>query len=136
MNNPGPTEEVSRTGLRERLTHAREQRGYSTRDLSNLIGVTDGTISKWEAGQSTPRANRLPVLAGALGVSMRWLMSGDDDLGAKPRNDAPHRDMERLLADLRDVKKSYDISLRRLADIERRLSSAVLETDEIRRREG
>lgn len=59
-----------------RLVRAREARGLRAGELANQLGVKRETIAAWERDRSEPRINRLVMLAGILGVSPTWLMSG------------------------------------------------------------
>jgi HTH-type transcriptional regulator, cell division transcriptional repressor len=74
----------------ERLKRAREAAGISRKLMSSRIGVTEGTIEKWESGGQIPRANRLQMLASLLNVPLMWLLAGSQnvpepggDLGAE-----------------------------------------------------
>lgn len=48
-------------------------------DLSSRLGVLPRTVANWEADRSEPRGNRLAMLAGVLGVSMNWLITGNGE---------------------------------------------------------
>jgi len=61
----------------DRLAAAREAAGLSQKAMAERLGVKMGTYRNWEDDASEPRANRLTLLAGMLGVSMRWLMTGE-----------------------------------------------------------
>ncbi|MDU8941869.1 helix-turn-helix domain-containing protein [Ovoidimarina sediminis] len=125
MRNGTFVEEAAGESLPERLCLARQRQDYSRADLSNLIGVTEGTITRWEQGRSAPRSNRMAILAGALGVSMRWLLSGQGDMSqpADPANTKPDRDD--LLRELTGIAREVDLSLQALSRIETRLGAMV-----------
>lgn len=55
----------------------RERRGITQRALAERIGVTDKAVSKWETGRGLPDASLVEPLAGALGVSVAELFSGE-----------------------------------------------------------
>lgn len=59
-----------------RLVRAREARALSIGDVANQLGVKRETVAAWESDRSEPRINRLVMLAGILGVSPTWLISG------------------------------------------------------------
>lgn len=63
----------------DRLAGAREAAGLSQRDLAQRLGVRLKTVAAWEDDAMDPRANRLQMLAGMLGVSIRWLLTGEGD---------------------------------------------------------
>lgn len=59
-----------------RLARARDAAGMSEADIARQIGVKKTTIVAWETDRAAPRANRLTMLAGILGVSASWLLYG------------------------------------------------------------
>ena len=62
-----------------RLTSAREAQSLSVSQLARRLGVKSKTMSDWETDRSEPRANRLVMLAGLLGVSPAWILTGRGD---------------------------------------------------------
>jgi HTH-type transcriptional regulator, cell division transcriptional repressor len=65
--------------LGDRLAAAREAAGLSQNQLATRLGVRLKTLSGWENDSAEPRANRLQMLAGMLGVSIMWLLTGRGD---------------------------------------------------------
>ena len=59
-----------------RIWRARDALDISVAQLARRLGVKTETIAAWEGDRSEPRANRLIMLAGVLGVSPTWLLSG------------------------------------------------------------
>ena len=72
--------------LGRRISLARERANLTDKQLSKLSGVMVKTIRNWEADRTEPRGNKLVMLAGALGVSLVWLISGGDDYDNGPLN--------------------------------------------------
>lgn len=64
-----------------RLQRARDAAGLSVADVAARLGVKRSTVQAWENDRSQPRANKLQMLAGLLGVNLAWAMDG---LGAGP----------------------------------------------------
>jgi len=62
----------------ERIIEVREAAGLSSEQLARRVGVVPETLVSWESGKFEPRANKLLMLAGVLGVSVLWLAVGDD----------------------------------------------------------
>lgn len=62
-----------------RIAHARDMAGKSIDEASAQVGVTADTFSEWENDRSEPRSNKLTTLAGILGVTPIWLISGAGD---------------------------------------------------------
>lgn len=59
-----------------RLSAARDTAGISPDVLADQLGVPCETLLEWEADRSEPLPTRLLNLAGILGVSPMWLMTG------------------------------------------------------------
>ena len=59
------------------IKELREKRGLTQADLAEKIGVSDKAVSKWETAKGLPDITLMEPLAGALGVSVIELMSGD-----------------------------------------------------------
>ena len=54
----------------EQIAIFRRQKGLTQEQLGDMLGVSNRTVSKWEAGASLPGADMIPDIAGALGVSL------------------------------------------------------------------
>lgn len=50
------------------LHDLRTTAGLSQEELAKLVGVTQATVSRWEAGKMVPNADKLRSLVKALGV--------------------------------------------------------------------
>lgn len=59
-----------------RIAEARDLVSLSAEEVASRIGVTVETFAEWENDRAEPRANKLVTLAGVLGVSPGWLLSG------------------------------------------------------------
>jgi HTH-type transcriptional regulator, cell division transcriptional repressor len=79
MNDMTPETYDDGDTLGGRITHARDLANLTVEDAASRIGVTTETLSEWETDRSEPRANKIMTLAGVLGVSPAWLISGTGD---------------------------------------------------------
>lgn len=61
-----------------RVRNARKDMGMTQEDLAKALGITRPTVTMWESGKSKPRVDMLDRLAGLLGTTPAWLLSGDD----------------------------------------------------------
>lgn len=114
------SEEIATLG--DRLAAAREATNLTQKELAQRVGVKTSSLSNWEDDLSEPRANRLSHLAGILGVSLRWLLSGTGEGIEEPdENEQVAPDMTLLLTDLRAVRAQMAQSNERLAQLEKRL---------------
>ncbi len=59
------------------IKELREKRKITQRELSEKIGVSDKTVSKWETEKGFPDIGIIEELAKALGVSIAELLTGD-----------------------------------------------------------
>jgi DNA-binding transcriptional regulator YiaG len=57
-----------------RLKVAREKAGWSQRELAQRLGVELDSIAAWERDDREPRANRIMMRCGVLGVTLKWLL--------------------------------------------------------------
>ena len=60
------------------IRRLRESRKLTQEELAGRIHVSGKAVSKWETGQGLPDISLLEPLAGALGISVIELMSGED----------------------------------------------------------
>ena len=110
----------------DRMTGAREASGLSQAELARRMGVKLGTIRAWENDQSEPRANRLQMLAGMLGVSIMWLLTGQGDgLDGPEERPALPDDVVELLAELRRIRVDQARLADRAGRLEKRLRLAL-----------
>lgn len=59
------------------IKHLREKQGLTQAELSEKIGVSSKTISKWETAKGLPDISLLQPLAQALNISLIELMNGE-----------------------------------------------------------
>lgn len=64
--------------IADRIFSKRTSLGLSKAALAKAIGVSDVSVGKWESGINQPKGRYLNDLAAALGVSVNWLLTGDD----------------------------------------------------------
>jgi transcriptional regulator with XRE-family HTH domain len=112
----------------DRVAGAREALGIGQPELARRLGIKVKTLRDWENDLAEPRANKLQMLAGILGVSLMWLLNGEGDGVEPPRTDAEAHDQIRdLLLELRAVQAEIDRGAERLARIEKRLRQMLTE---------
>jgi transcriptional regulator with XRE-family HTH domain len=58
----------------ERFRQIREIRGFSKRKLSQLTGISEMQLIRYEAGTNDPSNENLKLLASALGVTTDYLL--------------------------------------------------------------
>jgi transcriptional regulator with XRE-family HTH domain len=108
----------------DRLAGAREAAGLTQTDLAQRLGVRDKTVAAWENDATDPRANRLQMLAGMLGVSIRWLLTGEGEGLEKPADQrllSPA--VQDALSELERLRAMSAMLSANIGHVERRLRS-------------
>lgn len=110
----------------DRISAAREGAGMSPEALSRKLGIRTSTLHGWEHDEREPRANHLRMLAGLMGVSLVWLLSGQ---GQGPSGEAGAEagagagaSRDAALTELRALQQSLREATRRLARLEKLLA--------------
>lgn len=103
----------------DRLTVLMKERGLTHRMLENALGISNGSVSKWN--KSTPNVKTLKKLENYFGVSVDYLMTGKEStdkfsdenakLFAKIRNDVELSSALQKYFELSDEKKKHVIEL-------------------------
>lgn len=110
----------------DRLAGARDAAGLDQQGLASKLGVKRAVISAWEDDLKEPRANRLQMVSGILGVSMSWLLTGEGEGPDAPDSDSPMTDdLIDLLAELRALRGQIAQSGEKLGRLEKRLRTAL-----------
>lgn len=65
--------------LAQRLRELRRARKLTQLDVARAVGVDRSHLSKIETGDDTPGRDSLTALAGFFGVSLDWLVTGQDN---------------------------------------------------------
>ena len=60
------------------ISDERKAKGYTQKQLSELLGISDKTISKWECGKCYPQVDNLVALAILYNVSPMELLVEED----------------------------------------------------------
>lgn len=71
-------------GIGERVRRGRVLLGWSQERLGQAIGRDRATVRQWEAGEWEPQSAVIAPLADALGVEIRWLLTGEGPEIAPP----------------------------------------------------
>lgn len=59
------------------ISDERKAKGYTQKQLSELLGISDKTISKWEGGNGFPEASLLLPLCNELEITVNELLTGE-----------------------------------------------------------
>lgn len=112
----------------DRVAAAREALGMDQAMLASKLGVKLSTVERWEEDQSEPRANKLNMLSGILNVSMRWLLTGEGEVGfdGPIDEDVLPADLQNLMSEIRVLQASLNRTATRLGKVEKRLKQALM----------
>ncbi|MDP9380113.1 MAG: helix-turn-helix domain-containing protein [Chloroflexota bacterium] len=88
---------------------AREHAGYTQEDEAERVGVSQGTISRWERGKTSPSRGELLRLAQVYGVDLEQLaghmpiakLSPEEKEVIAHMRSLPHDEMRRIAAIVR-----------------------------------
>ncbi|MDI3335286.1 helix-turn-helix transcriptional regulator [Defluviimonas aestuarii] len=105
----------------DRLAAAREAAGLSQADLAQRLGVKTRVVEHWEADAKEPRANRLQMLAGMLGVSLMWLLTGEGDGVEMTEDGDDSAQVKGVLAEIRELRAAMTAMTGRLGRLEKKL---------------
>lgn len=101
-----------------RMSLCRENRGMSVEEAAGHLGVLAESWEAWERDRDVPRANRLSMIAGLLGVTPSWLLSGQ---GAGPV-EVKTTEPDDLLRAVKDASEEVAALNKRIDDIAARLA--------------
>lgn len=74
----------------------RRQKGLSTKELADIIGVSASAVSQWENGAKNPRKDKLEKLADALDTSVDFLLG---------KKESPAQEMDRTEQQIWNIVK-------------------------------
>ena len=61
----------------------RDDQGLKDADVVKATGITKSTFSDWKSGRSKPKQDKLQKIADFLGVSVDYLMTGEEKEGER-----------------------------------------------------
>ena len=106
----------------DRLAGAREAVGHSQVTLAKQLGVKTITMQAWENDLKEPRANRLTMLSGMLGVSLVWLMTGEGEGPEEPTTlQTDDADIAVILGQMRKLRTEMTKAAQDMGRLEKQL---------------
>lgn len=91
------------------IAEERKRKGYTQRELSEKIGITDKTVSKWERGNGFPEVSLLLPLCNELNITVNELLSGKRVSEEDYRKEA-EENMVNLVKEAQENKKKFILS--------------------------
>ncbi len=88
-----------------RISRTRDALELTTAQLARRLGVKTETVLAWENDRSEPRSNRIIMLAGMLGVSPTWLLTG---IGEQPSPPVINSELTLMKTQLAKLKRTHN----------------------------
>lgn len=85
----------------------RKRKGYTQKQLADLLGISDKTVSKWECGNGFPEVSFLLPLCDELEVSVNELLTGERVPGHEYQKKAEENMMD-LVKEAQDNKEALE----------------------------
>ena len=102
--------------VKDIITNRRTELGLTMKELADMVGVSEGTISRWESGEiENMRRDKIATLAKVLNISPGVIMEWED---YEPLPDVPEIVLEVLETRNRDQLIEYAKMLAKLARLE------------------
>lgn len=112
------------TTFGSRLKELRVEQGIRQEDLAEQMGVTKGTVSKWERDIRKPDFDTLEKLSDKFQVRLGYLIGADDN--RTPAEVTDEDLYEWVLSDEDVILTEYALSMAQLSDETRRIVAATL----------
>ena len=86
-------------------------KGYTAADVTRLTGISSTVFSEWKKGKSTPKTDKLILIARCLGTTVEYLMTGEKP--EIPGFEPEHLELIELYSKLKEEQKSAVLNLLR-----------------------
>lgn len=105
----------------QRFVELCEKKGVTAYKVAKETGITTATLSNWKNGRYTPKADKLQKIADYFGVSLQYLMTGEDasNIIQHPTNDyvvSENDDLKLLIETVKDAPSDVLVRLRYYAE--------------------
>lgn len=95
----------------ERYRKLRDLRGLRDADIARMTGITKSSFSDWKSGKSKPNADKVFLIAKALGTTVEYLMTGEKP--EIPGFEPEHLELIELYSKLNKEQKSAILNMMR-----------------------
>lgn len=86
-----------------------KEKGLKAADVTRGTGIKSPVFSEWKKGKSKPNTEKMIKIARFLGVSVEYLITGEESNYNPSLNRKDEKDIEKLLTQtLEDLEKSQD----------------------------
>ena len=91
------------------IAQMRKEQSFTQRQLADILGISDKTVSKWECGNGLPEISLMLPLCETLQISVNELLSGQRLIDSEYKNKAEENMME-LMQEREESKKKIILS--------------------------
>ena len=102
--------------IASRMTEVMDRKDIKPIELSRRTGIPKGSISQYMSGYAAPKADRISLIARALGVSEAWLLGYDVEMIPQKRTYITNEEIKDILADGLSEEETIIIKRYRQAD--------------------
>ena len=92
------------------IQQTRKEKGMTQKELADMLGISDKTISKWETGKGMPDMDFLMPLCNALEININELLSGEK-ISSTNYSEKAEENIMSLLKENREHKKGTTIQV-------------------------
>lgn len=85
-----------------------KDRGLTAYKVAKDTGVTTATLSSWKTGRYEPKPEKLKIIADYFGVSVDYLMTGEEKESDKYYLNGETAEMAQALFENRDLRVLFD----------------------------
>lgn len=83
-----------------------KEHGVTAYRVAKETGVTTATLTSWKQGKYTPKPEKMQKIADYFGVSLSYLMTGEDEIEKEPQlNQKDQKDINEILANTEQLLK-------------------------------
>ena len=92
----------------DRIEALLKEKGMTQADLSRATGISTGLISQWKKKMQSPSAEKLKLVADVFGVTVDYLMNGENKNTPPALTKKDERDIEKILAAAREQLENQE----------------------------
>lgn len=89
----------------EKILMLREEKDMKQKELAELVGVTEATLSRYENGKREPKGEIVSRIAKALNVSTDYLLDSDNNLNKESETSSLELSKKEMLDIEKEAKK-------------------------------
>lgn len=97
--------------MKERIKDIRKNAKMSQTDFGRAIGVSLSSVQKWESGENTPTPQVQYVICDKLGISPKWLETGEGERLKVQESALLIPRLQRILQDYPLVAKTLEAAM-------------------------